>query len=250
MIITSILLGFILILLGSSVMAQEEEDQENEMFRVDFVKPKINQVSAFEDALIEHNNKFHKDFPVFIAFNVTGQYAGYYGAYMGPLTWTEWEARETTEAHDKHWLDVVLPLCDQIAETQFWRRLPRFETNPLEESSEKSIVTVLSVEQGEFPRFMRTLEEWHETNQKSKDFDGSYNVYTRWFDNPDQIAIVGNLEEGLAEFDEQRDFRNRYEEQHGKQNWDLWLDDSIISISSINEVLRIHRYDLSTKLEE
>ncbi|WP_138429202.1 hypothetical protein [Fodinibius saliphilus] len=244
-----ILLGVFVILLTSTALGQEEEKQKNEIYIVDFLKPQIDKIQVFEDALKEHNNKYHSDYPVFVSYHMTGKFAGYYGVVMGPHTWTEWEARETSQDHDKHWLEEVLPLCEKISEPQYWRRIPKFELNPIEGEIEKSIVTVLSIKPGEFARFWRTLEDWHETNKESEDYTNNYNVYTRWFDNPDQIAIVGGLKNGLADFDEQGNFRSRYEDQHGKQSWDVWFDDSIMSIESIDETLRMHRPELGTQME-
>lgn len=241
-------IGIILFFLASTAMAQEE--QKEEIFLGVFLKPKLDKISAFEAALKEHNNKFHQDFPVFVAFNQTGELAGYYGNFIGPYSWAEWEDRQTTEAHDTHWIDEVLPLVEDITEASYWERRPKFETNPLENPSDKSIVTIITVKDDQGNRFRSILERWNKANQESDEFDGSYNVYFRWFDNPEQVAIVGSLENGLAEFGEDNGSpEERFEEVHGEGSWDLWQDDVDLSVKSVDEVLRIHRPDLSTETQ-
>ncbi|MDX1672063.1 MAG: hypothetical protein R3211_06955 [Balneolaceae bacterium] len=245
---TAILL--ILVFIASSgVFAQESESAENQIFFVQWLKPHNDKIQAFEKAVKEHNQKFHTEDGVAVFNEVTGKYHGHYEFAVGPYTWTEWENRDFSEAHDNHWISEVMPLVQHAAEPAAWKLLPKYQMNPMEKIAPKSLITVLTIKPGEYPRFMRALEEWHKANKAAEDFDGSYSVYARQYSGESQVAIISNLENGWSELDEDNNFRNRFEDKHGKMAWDLWLDDVVDAIKSEDVVSRILRRDLSTGLD-
>ncbi|MDZ7694288.1 MAG: hypothetical protein U5K69_24735 [Balneolaceae bacterium] len=116
--------------------------------------------------------------------------------------------------------------------------------NPVE--SQKSLITILTIKEGENNRFMRALDEWHEANKEAEDFNGSYNVYSRQVSGENQVAIISSLENGWAELDEENNFRKRFEEKHGKSAWDLWIEDVSDAMKSEDVVSRGYLPDLSS----
>lgn len=243
----TLLLAPIFLITSFGIFAQESESQENEIFFVQWLQPHHDQIQAFENTIKEHNERFHSEDGVLVFYEITGKYHGHYELVTGPYTWTEWENRETSEAHDNHWINTVMPLVKHAAEPTAWKRLPKYELNPIE--SQKSLITILTIKEGENDRFIRTLDEWHEANKEAEDFDGSYNVYSRQVSGENQIAIVSSLENGWAELDEENNFRQRFEDKHGKSAWDLWIDDVSDVLKSDDVASRVFRPDLSSGME-
>lgn len=237
--------GLLCFVLSGLVFGQEGEMQENEIYFVSWYKPHNDQISAFQDAVKNHNETYHSEDGVTVYYSVTGQYAGYYQFVQGPYTWTDWENRQMSEEHDNDWINNVMPLVEHRPEPSAWKRMPDYTYNPLDELTEKSAVFVITVKPGENARFMRILKEWHEAN-KAGNYDGTYNIYVRQFGGENQIAIVESLENGWAEFDDENNFRSRYEEHHGKMSWDLFVDDADLSIAEEDVVFRIMLGDLSS----
>lgn len=243
----TLLLVSILFISSLGAFAQESESTENEIYFVQWLQPHNDQIEAFRNALKEHNQKFHSEEGISVFYEINGKYHGHYELALGPYTWTEWENRETSEAHDNHWVNTVMPLVKHQAEPAAWKRLPKYEMNPIE--SQKSLITILTIKQGENDRFMRALEEWHEANKAAEDFDGSYDVYSRQVSGENQVAIISDMENGWAELDEENNFRKRFEEEHGKSAWDLWIDDVSDAIKSEEVVARVLVPELSAGLE-
>lgn len=243
----TLLLSLIFLIFSFGAFAQESESPENEIYFVQWLQPHHDQIQAFENAVQEHNQKFHSEEGIWVFYEITGEYHGHYEFVLGPYTWTEWENRETSEAHDNHWANTVMPLVKHQAEPAAWKRLSKYELNPVE--SQKSIITILTIKQGENDRFMRSLDEWHEANKAAEEFDGSYNVYSRQFSGENQVAIISNLENGWAEFDEENNFRKRFEEKHSKSAWDLWIDDVSDAIKSQDVSSRVFIPDLSAGVD-
>ena len=226
--------------------AQEEGSQENEIFFLQWLKPHNDNIEAFEEAIKEHNQKFHSEDTVTVFYEITGDNYGHYELVQGPYTWTEWENRDLPEGHKEHWINTVMPLVEHEAEPSAWKRLPKYELINLEESSRKSIITILTIKQGEYDRFMRALEKWHEANKAADNFDGSYNVFSRQLGGVYQVGILSYMENGWADLDDENNFRKRFEEKHGKSAWDLWTDDVQKAIKSEDVVSRVHLPGLST----
>lgn len=243
----TLLLTTLLFVSSFGIYAQESESQENAIYFVQRLQPHNDQIEAFEDAVQEHNQKFHSEEGVSVFYEISGEYHGHYQFVMAPYTWTEWENRETSDAHDNHWRNTVMPLVKHAVEPSAWKLLPKYQLNPVE--SRLSIITILTIKQGKNDRFMRTLEEWHEANKEAENYDGSYTVFSRQLSGENQVAIVSSLENGWAELDEESNLRNRFEEEHGKAAWDLWTEDATEAIKSEDVITRVYREDLSAGTE-
>ena len=225
-------------------IAQESQD-ENRVFVVYFLTPKNDKISAFEKAWKSHNAQFHKDSPVYAFYVETGPYGGSYEGVEGPNTWTEHENYEYSDAHGKDWLNNVQPLLDGKISVQWWKHMPKYDQNTGGDPTEKSIVSVYHVKNGQGARFMRLLDNWHEANTE-QNYDGRYSVYQRQLHGSNQIAIVGSLEKGLAEYDDTNEFKKRYTDTHGESAWQLFLDDYELSVHKSTVTLRNRLTNIST----
>ena len=244
----TILLATLLLVTSVSVFGQEE-NEENEIFFVQLLQPHNDQIEAFEKAIQEHNQTYHSEDGVMVTYQITGNTHGHYGFVVGPYTWTEWENREQSEDHRMHFNNEIMPLVKHAGEPSAWKRLPSFELNQpdISEYSGKSIITILTIKDGQYARFMKTLEQWHKANSESEDFDGSYNVYSRQLSGKNKISIVASLENGWAELDEDRSLRQRFEEIHGKSDWDLWTEDVEKVLESSEVSTRVYLPNLSVE---
>ena len=243
-IITTIV-GVILLFCTNVVTAQDMED-EKQIFVVYNMIPENDNINQFEDAWMEHNQKFHQESPVYAFFFESGPYSGTYQGVEGPQTWTGHENVEYTDAHGKDWLDNVHPLLDGPLRVEWWSHMSKYEQNPSEQLNETAIITTYHVKSGEMARFKRMLDDWYEANTE-QGYDGRYNVYQRQLHGENQIAIISSLDSGLAELDDDNLFQKRYLETHGEGTWQLFLDDLDLSISKSEVSLRSMLGDISTQ---
>lgn len=238
-------MGVLLMFCITEVIAQDMED-EKQIYVVYSLIPENDNISQFETAWMEHNQKFHQESPVYAFYFESGPNSGSYQGVEGPKTWTGHENVEYTDAHGKDWLDNVQPLLDEPIKVEWWSHMSTYEQNPSDEPNETAIVTIYHVKRGEMARFKRMLDDWHKANT-DQGYDGRYNVYQRQLHGGTQIAIISSLDRGLAELDDDNEFQNRYEETHGKGTWQLFLDDFNLSVSKSEVSLRSRLMDISTQ---
>jgi hypothetical protein len=226
-------------------MAQDMED-EKQVYVVYSMTPENNNISQFETAWMEHNQKFHQESPVYAFYLESGPSAGAYQGVEGPLTWTAHENIEYTDAHGKDWLDNVQPLLVGPIDVGWWTHMSKYEQNPSDEPIETAIITIYHVKNGQMARFKRMLDDWYEANTE-QEHDGRYSVYQRQLHGESQIGIISSLDRGLAELDDDNELQKRYEETHGKGTWQLFLDDFDLSVSKSEVTLRNRLLDVSTQ---
>lgn len=166
----------------------------------------------------------------------SGPNSGTYQGVEGPMTWTGHENVEYTDAHGQDWLENVQPLLVDPIHVEWWSHMSKYAQNVFEEPIETAIITVYHIRDGEMTRFMRILDDWHETNSE-QGHDGRYDVYQRQLHGQPQIGIVSSLDRGLAELDETNDFRQRYIDTHGEGMWQLFLDGHELSGLFLNMLL-------------
>lgn len=239
------ILGIVLVFGALDVSAQDTSD-ENQIYVVYRLTADNDSILEFEQAWQEHNQNFHQESPVYAFYHESGPYSGTYQGVEGPMTWTEHENVEYTDAHGKDWLNNVQPLLIEPIIVEWWKHMSKYAQNESETPTEKSIVTVYHIKPGENARFMRMLDDWYEANTE-QGFDGRYNVYQRQLHGQDQIAIVSSLDGGLAELDETNDLVKRFNATHGEGTWQLFLDDYEKSVSMSQVVLRSRLADISTQ---
>lgn len=237
-------LGICLLFISATATAQEQEDK-NEIFVVYNMKPMNDEITQFESAWKEHNEMYHEDSPVFAFYLETGPVGGHYQGVEGPKTWTGHENFEYTDAHGQHWVEQVMPLIDGTVTLEYWKRMKDYTHNPSDSPVTTSIVNLYTIEEGQYNRFIRVLKDWHKANTE-QNYDGRYNVYERQLHGTTEIAIVGSLDNGLAEFDEPSNLKKRFTETHSEMMWELFIDDVRKSVKNSDVVLRVALPDIST----
>lgn len=239
------IVGVIFIFGAMSVFAQDTAS-ENQIYVVYRLTAENDNIQEFEQAWKEHNQNFHQESPVYAFYNESGPYSGTYQGVEGPMTWTEHENVEYTDAHGKDWLDNVQPLLVGTIDVEWWKHMSKYAQNESDTPTEISIVTVYHIKSGEMARFTRMLDDWYEANTE-QGYDGRYNVYQRQLHGQSQVAIVSSLDKGLAELDESSELRQRYIATHGEGTWQLFLDDYELSVSMSQVGLRNRLTDISTQ---
>ncbi|MCW9706545.1 hypothetical protein [Fodinibius salsisoli] len=237
--------GVVFIFGALGVTAQDTSD-ENQIYVLYRLTAENDKVQEFEQAWEDHNQKFHQESPVYAFYMESGPYSGTYQGVEGPMTWTEHENVEYTDAHGKDWLDNVQPLLVGTIDVEWWKHMNKYAQNESDTPTEMSIVTVYHIKSGEMARFTRMLDDWYEANTE-QGFDGRYNVYQRQLHGQGQVAIVSSLDTGLAELDESSELRQRFITTHGEGTWQLFLDDYELSVSMSKVGLRNRLTDISTQ---
>ncbi|MDX1641803.1 MAG: hypothetical protein R3220_08890 [Balneolaceae bacterium] len=232
------------------INAQTDEEPKKDLYLVIHAKPSNESIPAFEDALAEHMQNYHESFPFAVFWVATGEtYGGYYQLAHGPTNWTTLDSYSPSKEHDEHWNNEVMPLVEDISGYTFWKQSSDVVLNPSESAVQNSFVQIFNIEDGETSRFVRALQEWHEANVES-DFEGSYTAYSRQMSGQNQFALVVNLPKGFSELDNPPQFRQQFEDIHGKQMWDLFADDTEKAIESVEIGMRFFRPDLSTPISQ
>lgn len=248
--ITILSLSLFLFCLPLEMNAQADEEPAQDLYLVIHAKPSNGNISAFEDALAEHTQNYHENFPLTVFSVATGEtYGGYYQLAHGPTNWTTLDSYSPSEEHDDHWNNEVMPLVEDITGYTFWKQSSDVVLNPPESVVQNSFVQIFNIKEGENPRFMRAMQEWHKANVES-DFEGSYTAYSRQMSGQNQVALVVNLPGGWSELDNPPQFRQRFEDTHGKSMWDLFADDTEKAIESVEIGMRFLRPDLSTPVSQ
>jgi hypothetical protein len=236
----------VLLVFGVLGVSAQDTSSEKQIYVVYHLTAENDNIQAFEQAWEEHNQKFHQESPVYAFYMESGPYSGTYQGVEGPMTWTEHQNVEYTDAHGKDWLDNVQPLLVSPIKVEWWSHMGKYAQNESDSPTDRSVVTVYHIKSGEMARFTRMLDDWYEANTE-QGHDGRYNVYQRQLHGQGQLAIVSSLDTGLAELDESSEFKKRYIDTHGEGSWQLFLDDFELSVSKSKVSLRNRLTEISTQ---
>lgn len=246
---TALFIALLLPVLTFAQSGDESEEAAESLYLVMNVKPLNNNISSFESALAEHNREYHTEFPMQVFWIATGDtYSGYYQIVHGPTNWTNLGMYQASDEHNTHWNDEVMTKVEDASGYSFWQLIPEYALNPQEEIVPASFVEIFTIKSNQMSRFMKLIDEWHEANIE-EEFDGSYGVLSRQMSGTGQVALVVNLPEGWSELDESPNFREKFENTHGKPNWDVFREDMGRTIERVEIAMRFYRPDLSTAAE-
>ena len=103
--------------------------QDYVQYETQYLIPLPGQAEDLEEALGEHNRRFHSEgpFTAVVRYVVNGPRAGQYVWIMGPGTWTEWDARPADDSHDSDWASNVMAHA-RNGRVEYWRRMDNLST--------------------------------------------------------------------------------------------------------------------------
>lgn len=221
--VASLILGALLF--SSFSFAQEKETYA--MVNIQYIMPKIGMEKAFEKAVKDHNNMYHKEGPYKSSLDniLTGPETGWYVWIMGPNMFSELDGSPGDGAHADHWTKTVAPTIQKYGRSEFWKYNEKLSYNNLKTSAKYENIWFLDLKKGDYYRFkafMLKIKEAHE--KKAED---SILIYDTEFNAADgrDVAIVWPFN-SWAELDvDNGGIKKVYEEINGEGSWDNAMDE-------------------------
>ena len=199
--------------------------QNKTVVSVNRVFPKPDKIQAFEKALGDHAQKYHKgDYFWRVFFIESGPDAGGYHITEGPCSWDAVDKRADISAeHTADWDKMVQPYLTDKSSNSYSVYRADLSSVPLTEYSDKIAINHVFYKPGYQPE----MEEAFKLLKKTWAASGqSIAVYESSGSGEPQYAVVTRYKQGLKE--RERDFRapmkDRYEKENGTGSWVKYND--------------------------
>lgn len=213
-----------LLMIPSLSFAQGEKQN---LFEVVYIKVKPGQEKAFEAAVKAHNESYHSEDPyrAGLAFNINGPYGNMYSWHMGPTNFAAMDDRPGEGLHDTDWQEVNA-FIEEVTPPSYWRFDADLSHRVANQAADKDLIWVYDIKPGQFHRWAELVAKVKEVYEKKRPNE-SLHVYWNQFSDTKKghdAAILFGLEK-WAELDLERDFGKIYEEVHGANTWNNFLND-------------------------
>ena len=234
---------FCLALFGVLALPHTASGQDYVQYETVYLKVLPGHSQQFEDALAEHNQRFHAQGPyTAIVYSViTGPRSGQMFWLMGPGTFTSLDGRPTGDPHDSDWSGEVLPHAEAHS-IEYWR-LNEDLTSPRPES-DATVRTLLRsryFEVADNALFVKTQEQIEEV-VASMGSTGRF-FYRRQFahrDGRDWVLVTSY--ENWAELDDTggggANFQETFVDVHGLAAWTLFQDERDEAVVGVEDEWR------------
>lgn len=211
------------LLFSTTIMAQEKYD----MVELSFILPKIGMEKAFESAIKEHNNLYHKEgaYTAHLDYILTGKQAGWYVWLMGPCTFTDLDKRPVDDAHDKHWADKISPTVAKYGSTEYWKHNSKLSYQSGTENAKLEEIWFLDLKRGDYYRFKSFVTKIKEAFEKKG--EGNMHIYDNQFNenNGRDVAIVWGMNTWAERDKDNGGIKKEYEEINGEGSWQNAMDE-------------------------
>lgn len=225
------------IMLATSVVTAQEENESYGMAEITYMLPKIGMERAFKEAIKEHNEKYHKEgvFKASLDLIVTGKEAGWYVWIMGPCTFTDLDSRPNDDAHTNDWDENVSPNVAKYGRSEFWRYNKKLSyRGDTSDSPKYENVWFVDIKRGQDYKFKEFIEKVNAAYVKKG--NGNFSIYENQFTegNGRDVAIVWTFDT-WAEMDvDDGGIKKYFEEIYGEDSWNNALKDWETSTETIN----------------
>jgi hypothetical protein len=226
--------------------------QGQKLYNASFVKPKLGQSAAFEQAWKTHVLKFHgSDRKVSVFEVLTGKHAGTYQLIDGPSAWADMDKEKTaTAAHDADWEKSIAPKLESADGDYVYRHADTLSYQG-DVSAEKSQVTIYNIKSGKFADFTAETKRGVEVNKKIN-APWTYNTYVRQLSGSSpQMVVVSNYKDGFKQMESGYypstgdAFKKAYLEMYSQASWDKRMTMQQDLLENYETFLRKYRADLS-----
>ncbi len=219
-----------LILTVISVMAQTDYEQ----WEVMNLNPKADKLDLFKKGLAAHDKKFHSAAPYHASVSsvITGPNSGQFTWVMGPTTWTQLDGRPNKGEHDMDWDKNVVPYVESFGEVSYWRADKDLKYRPENVNMStftKGRIRFYTVLPGQMDRLKELFKKVVEVYTK-KQYKASYSLYLRQGATTGSHVAVSIDFDKWAYFDNGTDFTKDYNEVHGPNSFNRYLDDMALCI--------------------
>lgn len=211
------------LLFSTTNLAQEKYD----MVELTFILPKIGMEKAFESAIKDHNNLYHKEgaYKGHLDYILTGKQAGWYVWLMGPCTFTDLDKRPINDAHDKHWADKISPTVAKYGSTEYWKHNPKLSYQSGTETPKLEEIWFLDLKRGDYYRFKAFVTKIKEAFEKKG--EGNMHIYDNQFNenNGRDVAVVWGMNNWADMDKDNGGIKKEYEEINGEGSWENAMDE-------------------------
>lgn len=213
------------LLFNLDTIAQETEKKTYKMAEITYMMPNVGMEKAFEDAVKDHNEKYHKEGPFRGGLDqiVTGEESGWYVWVMGPCMFSDLDNRPNDDAHGAHWNKNVAPNIKKYGRTEYWKYNEGISVYSGESKPKLINIWIIGLEENKdhvFSRLMQMVKEVEKANGTE------LRVYTNRFkeqNGRDKAMIFESS--NWAEMDVDDGFVKKFKEVHGENSWESFLKD-------------------------
>lgn len=227
-------------LLLSAVLAIQAQ-ADYKMYAQVSLEPKLDQITLFEKNLAEHNKKYHSEgfMKAEVWTILSGTNSGKYAIWMGPLTFSDFDALEENKGHDADWNDNVLALCSEVSEMEWWKYNEELSYAPEGSFTGKDVFRVYDISRGQLYRFKEVLKKVVAV-YKAREYPDYFLVYYNEFSsNSNRDVAFASGFKTWASLDEKSTFKKDFEEVHGEGSWGPFLEEYRASFNSYEDELSI-----------
>ncbi len=232
--------NLIILLFCIPVMLFGQDANAPNLYEVITMEVKRGQEDAFEAAVKAHNEKFHGEgmYPASLNYNINGPWGGQYTWIMGPTSWTAMDTRPGKGAHDDDWKNV-----DQYVESYdgpgYWSMSSSLSHIAEGPNPSKRLIWVYDIKSGEGTRWTELVGQVKEVYAEKFSDEHFWVVWNEFSDTAKgwDVAVIFPFEK-WAWMDEDNNFRDKFEEVHGKNTWDHFLDEFRTTINGRVDWLR------------
>lgn len=238
-------LAGIVLMLISSVWAQQTSESPTMVFENLYLLPKRGMEDKFEAAIKAHNQKFHPDGPYRAVLRKVeyGEKAGWYVWVFGPAAYSALDTRPDKEkGHADDWSKTVDPLIETYGSTTLWELNNELSYGmDILKKSNYYEAWVVDLKRGEYYRFKSMMEKI----KKAYESMGNtaflvYNNPVHTGDNAD-VSILWSFNT-YDEWSKDKGAKESYEKLYGAGSWqnmlDEWQDVSVDYKSEIRKVIK------------
>lgn len=230
---------------GYAGLCQEKTLVQSIMF-----KPKVGEISQFENSIKTHNQKFHGGADkVFVFQIITGARMGFYQIAWPPTSWEEIDNRKPNPSHEQ---DVQANIISKLAENdgmQFARRIDSVSHGDNDWSIPKTQVTIWHMKRGKTAEWLGWVKKLKMAFDNAND-PRNYTIYVKQMAGTDaQVILITRYKTGWKEMETgfYTPIKDIYTKAYSAAEWDEYMKAYNELVESAETYLRVFRPDLSSK---
>lgn len=246
----------LLALLAPMLLIAQKDAPKQDKTTVLILHPMQSDRQGFEQALAQHNNKFHKDQGQVDIYEVlTGDRTGeYHFVYRNPASWadiaTAFDAANE-KSHSDDWTQNVASHLSHAA-TRFIYEMSDdsyLSATPSEMSTDLMGLYLIDINPGMEADFFAAIKKIKEMYKKSNS-KNYYAIQVNTFGKGTQVAVVFPLAKGWASFepDPNAEWSKMFKAAFPKEDFKAWSKKFNETQKSFESMVVKHRQDLSSPM--
>lgn len=241
---------FISIFICANIFAQENAN----IYRVTYIKPKPGQTDKFLTGLKEHTEKHHSKgiMKVRTYQVVSGEKSGWYVRTVGPITWADvdkHQANEKSKIHASHGAKFLRPYIGERIGPMYWTPRNEYSLNRNTSKSPSKMTRVSYTHlnplmDGEYGELRKQIKEAHEKTNSDASFTvgqlvhgGKMHTYAQFYSLDSWSDMASG---GLSN-------ASRINEVFGQGAWGRFMKKGQKIIYKRNDEMRLYLKEYSTR---